>query len=106
MLAEKLLSSSNKDDMTETMFNLYQHVKEHFVEEETIMKETGFHHYKSHAKEHNLMLGKLLGMDKKIQQDNWKTDDVHEFIDKWTQHITHSDMAFNQHWKEMNKYCM
>ena len=106
MLAEKLLSSSNKDDMTETMFNLYQHVKEHFVEEETIMKETGFHHYKSHASEHNLMLDKLLGMDKKIQQDNWKTDDVHEFIDKWTQHITHSDMAFNQHWKEMNKYCM
>lgn len=106
LLAEKLLASTCKEDLIDTMFNLYQHVKEHFVEEETVMKQVGFHHYKNHVAEHNLMLDKLLVMDNKIQQDNWNNNDVHDFVDKWTKHILHSDMEFNQHWKEMYKYCV
>jgi putative two-component system hydrogenase maturation factor HypX/HoxX len=83
------------------MFNLYQHVKEHFVEEEALMKKVGFHHYASHVKEHNLMLDALMEMDKRIQADCWQAEDIEHFLDKWTKHIVNSDMVFNQHWKEM-----
>ncbi len=106
VLAEKLLAAPNKEAMIDTMFDLYQHVKIHFGEEEAFMQQVGFHHYKSHVKEHNLMLEKLLEMDKKVQQDNWNAEDVANFIDKWTKHILNSDLAFNQHWKEMFKFCV
>jgi len=88
------------------MFNLYQHVKEHFGEEEALMKQANFYNYKSHAKEHNVMLEKLLEMDKKIQNDQLNHDEIHYFIDKWAKHIVNSDMLFNQHWQEMNKFCV
>lgn len=106
VLAEKLLNATSKEEMIDTMFDLYQHVKVHFGEEEAFMERVGFHHYKSHVKEHNLMLEKLLAMDKKIQQDNWNAEEVTSFIDKWTKHILNSDMAFNQHWNEMFKFCV
>lgn len=104
VIAEKLLDSHNKEQMLENIFHLYQHVKEHFGEEETLMKETGFPNYKSHVKEHNLMLESLLAMDKKIQNDDSSAEEVRKFIDKWTKHILKSDMAFNSHWKEMFTY--
>ncbi|OAI06305.1 hemerythrin domain-containing protein [Methylomonas methanica] len=106
VLAERLLAAVNKHEMNDALFDLYQHVKVHFGEEEAFMNQVGFHHYKSHVKEHNLMLEKLLEMDKKIQQDDWSTEEVMGFIDKWTQHILKSDMAFNQHWQEMFKFCV
>jgi len=106
VLAAKLLSTESKEAMTDTMFDLYQHVKVHFGEEEAFMKQVGFHHYKNHVKEHNLMLEKLLAMDNNIQQGTWNAGEVTSFIDKWTQHILNSDMAFNQHWKEMFKFCV
>lgn len=104
VIAEKLITAKSRDVLLDIMFNLYQHVKEHFVEEETIMKQVGFHHYAAHVKEHNVMLDKLMEMDKKIQDDNWQASDIQEFLDKWTKHIVNSDMLFNQHWKEMNKF--
>lgn len=103
-IAEKLITAKSRDALLDIMFNLYQHVKEHFVEEEAIMKQVGFHHYATHVKEHNVMLDKLMEMDKRIQEDNWQPDDIKQFLDKWTKHIVNSDMLFNQHWKEMNKF--
>lgn len=102
VIAEKLLATHNKDEMLDIMFNLYQHVKEHFSEEEALMKNSVFHHYTHHVKEHNVMLEKLMEMDKKIQNGPLNPDDIELFLDKWTKHIVNSDMAFNQHWKEMN----
>ncbi|QPK61830.1 hydrogenase maturation protein [Methylomonas sp. LL1] len=105
-LATKLTDASNKEAMLNTMFDLHEHVKTHFGAEENAMKQIGFHHYQSHAKEHNLMLEQLIQLTRKIQHDNCKTRDTQRFIDKWTKHILHADMAFNQHWKEMTKYCI
>ncbi|MBS4050010.1 MAG: hydrogenase maturation protein [Methylomonas sp.] len=105
-LAEKLLSSPHKLTLLETLSELQQHVKAHFAEEESLMYRTGFHSTKSHAKEHELMLEQLLAITAKIEHDNWQAQDLQEFIGKWAQHIQHSDMAFNSHWKEMNVYCL
>jgi putative two-component system hydrogenase maturation factor HypX/HoxX len=104
VLAEKLLAAESKEGMNDALFDLHQHVKAHFGEEEASMNQVGFHHYKSHVKEHNVMLEKLLAMDKKIQQDDWSAKDIMSFIDKWTQHIVKSDLAFNQHCQEMFKF--
>jgi putative two-component system protein, hydrogenase maturation factor HypX/HoxX len=103
-IAQKLMTASKKDDMLEIMFNLYAHVKEHFGEEESLMKKAEYHLYKSHSSEHNIMLEKLMEMDKKIQADQWKRSDIEHFIDKWTKHIVNADMVFNEYWKDRNKF--
>lgn len=105
-LAERLSASNDKQAMLNTLFDLHQHIKAHFGEEEALMQQMGFHNYKSHATEHNLMLEQLVSMKQKVEHDEWREEDTQKFIEKWTKHILNSDMAFNQHWKEMNKYCV
>jgi cytochrome c2 len=46
------------------------------------------------------MLEKLVEMDHKITNDDWKQSDIQEFMDKWGKHIIHADMAFNAYQKE------
>lgn len=105
-LAQRMSSATSKQAMLDTLFDLHQHVKAHFGEEEALMQQMGFHNYKSHSMEHNLMLEQLVLMTDKVERDAWHPEDTQRFIDKWTKHILNSDMAFNQHWKEMNKYCV
>jgi len=105
-LAQRMSCATSKKAMLDTLFDLHQHVKEHFGEEESMMQKTGFHNYLSHAKEHNLMLEQLILMTEKVEREEWHPEDTQRFIEKWTKHILNSDMAFNQHWKEMNKYCV
>lgn len=105
-LAEKLAITTAQPELLSTISDLLQHVKVHFGDEEEVMQKVGFHHYKSHVKEHNLMLEQLLNITHKIEQKIWHHDEVQSFLDKWTKHILHADMAFNQHWKEMYKYCI
>lgn len=105
-LAEKLSTITQKPDLLSTLNDLLQHVKVHFGDEETIMHKVGFHQYKSHAQEHNVMLEKLIMMIHKIEQDTWNAADIQKFLDKWTSHILHADMMFHRHWKDMYKYCI
>lgn len=105
-LAEKLALTTAQPELLSTMSELLQHVKVHFGDEEEVMQKVGFHHYKGHVKEHNLMLEQLLTITHKIEQKIWHHDEVQNFLEKWTQHILHADMAFNHHWKEMYKYCI
>ena len=46
------------------------------------------------------MLEKLAEMNQKITNDDWKQNDIKEFMDRWGKHIIHSDMAFNAYQKE------
>lgn len=105
-LAEKLTSNAQQSELLSTMADLLQHVRSHFSDEEASMRKVGFHHCDGHVKEHNLMLEHLLSIVRKIEQSASHYDDVLKFLDTWTEHILHADMAFNQHWNEMNKYCI
>jgi hemerythrin-like metal-binding protein len=100
VLANRLVSSVNREELTKNSQLIYQHVKEHFNAEEELMKQLGFRNYKGHVKEHNVMLEKLAEIDHKIMNDDWKQSDIQEFMDKWGKHIIHSDMAFNTYQKE------
>ncbi len=95
ILANKLVSSVNREELNKNIKLIYQHVKEHFNEEETLMEQLDFGHYKGHVREHIVMLEKLVAMEHKITHDDWSQNDVQEFMDKWGKHIIHSDMPFN-----------
>jgi putative two-component system hydrogenase maturation factor HypX/HoxX len=99
VLAEKLVAARTKKQLLQNIDPLYQHVKEHFNAEEVLMKKLNYHGYQKHEKEHNIMLKKLVDMDRKINDDRWNQSNVQDFVEKWGKHIIHSDMSFNQYMK-------
>ena len=94
-LANQLVSSVNREELNKNIQLIYQHVKEHFDAEEELMEQSGFKRNKHHVTEHQVMLEKLVEMDHKIRKDDWKQSDIQDFMDRWGEHILHSDMAFN-----------
>jgi len=100
VLANRLVSSVNREELTKNIQLIYRHVKEHFNTEEELMEQSGFQSYTGHVREHNAMLEKLTDIDHKIANDDWKQSDTLEFMDKWGKHIIHSDMAFNAYLKK------
>jgi putative two-component system hydrogenase maturation factor HypX/HoxX len=100
ILADQLVSSINREELIKNVQLIYQHVKEHFSDEEELMEKSGFRNYKGHVREHNAMLEKLAEIDQKIANDDWKQNDMQEFMDRWGKHIIHSDMAFDAYQKE------
>jgi putative two-component system hydrogenase maturation factor HypX/HoxX len=99
-LANQLVCSANREQLNNNIKLIYQHVKEHFNEEEQLMEQLDFDQYKGHVREHQVMLEKLEAMNHKISNDNWKQNDVQEFMDKWGKHIIHSDMQLNNFQKQ------
>lgn len=99
-LANKLVASSNKNELNANIQLLYQHVKAHFAAEEALMKDIAFHGYKGHEKEHQLMLEKLTAINHKINNNNWQQTDVEDFVDKWAKHIVNSDMKLDAYVKK------
>ncbi|MDP3837749.1 MAG: hemerythrin domain-containing protein [Methylococcales bacterium] len=99
-LANKLVASSNKNELNANIQLLYQHVKAHFAAEEALMKDIAFHGYKGHEKEHQLMLEKLTAINHKINNNNWQQADVEDFVDKWAKHIVNSDMKLDAYVKK------
>jgi putative two-component system hydrogenase maturation factor HypX/HoxX len=100
ILAEQLVSSIDREELIKNSQLIYEHVKAHFNEEEELMKKSGFRNYEGHSREHNAMLQKLVEMNQKIANDDWKQNDIQEFMDRWGKHIIHADMAFNVYQKE------
>ena len=100
VLAERLVASSTKKELLKNNKLLYRHVKDHFSEEEALMKKLSYRDYQAHEKEHTKMLKKLSKMNRKINDDNWEENAVQDFVDKWGEHIMHSDMSVNHYIKQ------
>jgi putative two-component system hydrogenase maturation factor HypX/HoxX len=101
MLADRLMASASREELAKNSRLIYAHVKEHFNVEEELMEQSDFRNAKAHAREHKLMLEHLLELDQKIINDDWKQNDIQDFMDKWGKHIMHSDMTFNTYLKEL-----
>jgi len=100
VLAKKLVASPSKQESLQNIKLIYLHVKEHFNEEEVLMKKMGYCDYQTHKKEHENMLKTLTQLDHKISNDTWDKNEVQNFVDEWGEHIINSDMATNHFIKQ------
>jgi len=100
ILAKKLVASSAKKELLQNIKLIYLHVKEHFNEEETLMKKLGYYDYQTHENEHANMLVKLTQMEHKIHNDTWDKSEAQDFVDEWGEHIIHADMTVNNFIKQ------
>lgn len=99
-LADRLVSSINREELIKNSQLIYQHVNEHFRAEEELITKSGFRKYKRHIREHNAMLEKLEQMHHKIINDCWEQRYIQSFMEGWGEHIIHADMTFNAFYKE------
>ena len=100
ILADQLVASINREELIKNSQLIHEHVKEHFSAEEELMEKAEFRNYKAHVREHKAMLEQLADIDRRIANDDWRQNDIQEFMSKWGKHIIHSDMAFNTYQKD------
>lgn len=96
-LANKLVHSSNKDELIHNTMLLFRHVREHFSAEEIFMRERRFPGLQQHVENHDLMLIELVGFSEKIQNDEWDLRDAEEFMGQWINHILDDDTVFKEY---------
>ncbi len=99
-LANQLVSSGSQNELIANIDLLFEHVKEHFDAEESLMQKLNYHDAKNHINEHRSMLEKLTSIQNKINQQDWKPNDIQVFIDRWGKHILYTDMPLNDYLKE------
>lgn len=96
-LANQLIKSATKTELTNSAMQLYQHVREHFRAEEDFMKAQGYPDYQKHTAIHDLMLDQLVQVSEKINQDLWQQQEVRAFMQEWIHHILDEDAAINEY---------
>ncbi|MDO9103779.1 MAG: hemerythrin domain-containing protein [Methylovulum sp.] len=90
-LANVIIESETNDELIKHIMQLYKHVREHFHNEEEILKEQAYPDYKRHCEEHNEMLDSLVAKSDAIREGDWGKTQAIGFMTLWVNHITTSD---------------
>ncbi len=96
-LAEKMINATAKSELIKYFMMLYQHIGEHFKEEETLLAEHNHPSYQHHVNCHNMMLDNLVEISEKINNDTWNKTDIERFMYSWaTEHILIEDRELEE----------
>jgi len=97
-LANQIVEGNNDEDLTHLLMLLFQHTREHFSAEESLMKQTRYPDYERHVEQHNQMLDRLIEISKTVQKKQWNPSDMKLFISNWVLiHILEDDMPLGEH---------
>ncbi len=91
-LANEFMAASDKTELSHCAMQLYQHVREHFKHEESLMRELKFPEYAAHVQWHNDFISRLNDVSASISQNSLQQDDVKTLMTDWAlQHIAQYD---------------
>lgn len=91
-LANAMLKATDQKSLRLCAMQLYQHVREHFAEEEALMRKVHFPAYKEHVAAHNQMLMDLGVLSDQIGKNQAQPEAVRDLLMDWAlHHIPKSD---------------
>ena len=91
-LANAMFAATEKPAQLLGAMKLFKHVREHFADEEALMKMVGFPGYKAHVESHNRILKNLGEVSHAIGKDAMDPKVVVEFLTDWgLKHIPQDD---------------
>jgi hemerythrin-like metal-binding protein len=97
-LANAMLQTTTHEALQLHAIQLYRAVRKHFIEEETLMKQTKFPGLVAHVESHNAILTKLVGLSADIGSNHVSVALVEDFLNEWgIRHIPNDDAAFIKH---------
>jgi hemerythrin len=82
-LSAALLDAPDQAARRLAAIKLYKHVRQHFADEEALMKRVGFPHYIEHVNSHNGILQNLSAISKDIGNNTVDPRIVQGFLDYW-----------------------
>ena len=95
-LANRIVNPYNDQQTTHhNVVALYQYVREHFRDEELLMKQCLYPGYEIHVKQHDSLTRRLDKISCGILTDETSTEEVCQFMNNWLLvHILGEDMQF------------
>jgi hemerythrin len=100
-IVNRLHSDLPEESFKSELMNLYKHTREHFAEEEKIMRDAHYVYYKEHRGEHDRMLKELNSHVEKVMKDSSQIPLFHEFLSDWVnQHVIKQDLSLSHYLEE------
>lgn len=91
-LANDMLKATDQDSLRLCVMRLYKHVREHFSEEEALMRKVHYPAYKEHVASHDLLLKALGTLSEQIGKDKASPEAIQALLLDWAlNHIPKSD---------------
>lgn len=92
-LAREFEIAFGKPSQRLAAMRLYQHVREHFTEEEALMRKIKYPCYAEHVESHNNILTKLNVVSQKIANDDGASKAIKEMLMDWMlNHVAIADV--------------
>lgn len=82
-LANQIVEAGDTDELIRLFMLFYQHIREHFQAEETLMKLKHYPAYEQHVTAHNQMLDRLVEISQTIHSRQWNPADIQVFVSRW-----------------------
>jgi len=91
-LANAMFAATDKAALQLCAMRLFKHVREHFADEEALMKMVGYPGYQGHVESHNRILKNLGEVSETVGKDAMCPKVVNEFLTDWgLKHIPKDD---------------
>ena len=82
-LANDLVESDDKAQMTENAMNLFKYVQEHFSHEESVMRQINYPAYREHVAMHDELINQLSAISSDISIGQGSVADLQNFMNNW-----------------------
>ncbi|BBL70603.1 bacteriohemerythrin [Methylogaea oryzae] len=82
-LANEVVGSQSRAELTNHVMKLYRYVREHFSHEEAVMKQTSYPSYQEHIAMHDQLMAQLTAISDSIGKDQWSVDELQRFMNQW-----------------------
>jgi hemerythrin len=103
-LANLILESKNTPILTKHFMSLYKYVREHFRDEEALMKKFRYPGYEDQAQAHEQMLTRLCEISSNIHAEKWTRDEIMDFMQgKFLAHILEMDSLLGDFFYRQNR---
>ena len=102
-LADTIINSSTNDELINNTMHLYRHIREHFHNEEKLMREYAYPDYERHVDDHNGMLTSVISKSDVIREGKWSKTQILEFMTLWISHIISGDRQFKDYLASRNQ---
>lgn len=92
-LANQIVTAKNHAASINAIMLLYKHVREHFKQEETFMRQQNYPGYAAHVNAHNSLIDILNAHSVQLHVEQFKERDLEQFMQRWINHIVIDDLA-------------
>ena len=97
-MANEFLEAEGKEALTLCAMKLYKHTREHFTQEEALMRRLQVPRLDAHVEWHNNMITRLNAISLSIQSDTVREQDLINLMTEWAErHIVVQDAELAQH---------